>query len=266
MTILKNFGLDDEVSEISGDKVAELLKSELGSKIASALKECKFYRVDPDEPVIIKECDQHSGKLRVLDTKGVMRTFALDGGYLYLEPSIVKLLGECQAMDERNQEAQRQKIQDFGFTSYIRAEHISDISSAIRSAVSGNVPSLKMRHRFMGVMSGYKNPNAFAKVTGSWVNASGHKFLPDVLIKLLPALREAGRYAEAISQSDFLREPCPALTTEEKRILLTIRAAACLDCLESYLEEASRCVTESKRIAPSEHLDLVSARLEKLTP
>lgn len=266
MTAHSKFNVSGEVSEISGDKVADILKGEFGPDIAAALNGCRFYRVDPDQPVTIKSCDQQTGRLSVIDADGKARTFALNGGYLYLEPQISALLDQYQALDEQHEVAQLQDIQDFGFVSDIRAEDLNDISLAVRSAMQGPVPAEEMRRHLMKVMSAYRDANAFADVTIAWVKSSGDDILPDVLIKLLPALRTAGRHQEAIEISDFLRVPCHGLTDDERRILLTIRAAACLDSLEYALEEAGCSVKASRAIGPSEHLDLVSARLERLSP
>lgn len=266
MTAVTGFGMSDGVPEISGDKVFEMLKSELGPQIASALVNCRFYKLDPDDPGTIKECDQHSGRLRVLGTNGVMRTFALKEGFVYLEPHIAKLLAENQILEERDMQAEYEYIRSWGFTSEIRDNDFEDMLLAVKSGSSKYAPDYKLRKKFMETMSIYQDKNVFINVAISWIKASRNNILPDVLMKLLPALRETGRSQEAIKMSDFLDEPCHGITMDEKRILLTIRAAALLDSLEFALEKADLCIKASKAIGPSEHLDRVADRLEGLRP
>ncbi|KPF64275.1 hypothetical protein [Porphyrobacter sp. AAP60] len=261
-------GLGD-CEEISGEAVASWLSEEIGAELADALVGCRFYRQDPEDPVTILHCDRDSHLLTVRDTSGRRRNFALNGGFVYFDPRLAPVFQKKQNLRAESERQRREIIAAFGFAGEINSWDLDTLIDAIASTKDEDPPHLERRRNLVSVISRYDRAEALAKIMGNWADAAYPKILVDVLINLVPALRKAGLHKEAIFRTDFLHDRSYDLSVEERKILLTTRAAACLDQFEenhdqTALDKAAWCINECEGMTPSEHLSNVQRRLNRL--
>lgn len=258
-----------DFGEISGDAIARMLTGTAGGDVALALIGCGIYQGDLEEPATILDCEAGSSIVSVRVPDGRKRSFSLKGATVVLTSSLLDAIGKWQEVQATAEQAARNELREFGFDAEIATEDLRDMVSAMRSEQQGKLPPADKRKRYMTVMSRYGSPNAFATVAQAWIRANNGEPIPDVLIKLAPALRAANRSLEAIALTDFVHGPCYGLTKKEEQILLTTRASAWLDTFKNEgevlaLDEAERCLSQADLIKPSEHVVAVRRRLVSL--
>jgi hypothetical protein len=252
-------GLEDQSSEFDGESLFKALSTEIGAELAALLVGGKFYVDDPERAVIIVACSQDSGLLTVIDQNGKKRTFALNRGFLLSDAQCDKI-AQIHKLFARDQ--QQKKLRES------RQCDVADLIAALRSAKKSQVPTREMRKRYMTHHVMTSNPEVFARIAEAWIDVSPTK-LADVLIKLVPALRRLNRFEDAIALTDFIHDHPNGLTQEEKRILLTTRAASWTDIFKlsgnpEARDEAIRCLNESELIGKSDNVDAVRKRIESI--
>lgn len=254
-----SIGLEDQSSEFDGESLFKAFSTEIGAELAALLVGGKFYVDDPERAVIIVACSQDSGLLTVIDQNGKKRTFALKGGFLLSD-------AQCDKIAQVNNLFAREHKQEKHRES--RECDVAYLIAALQSAKKSQVPSRERRKRFMNHSVMKNNPDVFARIAEAWIDVSPTK-LADVLIKLVPALRKLKRFEDAIALTDFIHDHPYGFTQEEKRILLTTRAASWTDIFElsgnpEARDEAVRCLNESELIGKSDNVDAVRKRIESI--
>jgi hypothetical protein len=259
--------MDDE--DFSGEDLAYLLSTPLGARIAKELIGCQFYLEDPEDLVEITVCDPRSKMVRVKLPKGGGGRHPLSSGYVILTPGLKDAIDAAMTDGIREEWHKRNVVSAFGFIAPLDREELDRLHRAIECAKERVVPPVSERRQLLDLADRYGTQDAIIKLASAWVEAANGRILPDVLIVLVAALRHAGRQVEALARVDLIDIVRQHIPANERRILLTERAAILADRYEqtrepTFLVRARNSAQASWAIGSSMHCRSVLRRIEAL--
>lgn len=258
--------------EFDGDQLARLVARQGGQNIAAALIGCNYYRTDPDALQLITGCDARTASVVVRTPAGRGRRAPLRGAYV-IAPSVelARAIAASRTPADIEREEAEGRLAALGWTGRMQDDDLAVLSGAIKALEDGEPLGRTARTDVLRRAEKYGQPRPLLKLLKLWaesyaeiVNVPG-----DILIGLAKALRHSGSTYEALRATDILQSKTSELSSSDRRILFTQRAAIWMDIYEltnevAALQRARACAEKSWAIEGSDECNLVYKRLHKL--